>query len=60
MKPEILGMTEFAQRTGIKIGTLYQMQQRRQLPEPDGWINGGTRAWWLSTTIDRWQEARER
>ena len=58
MKPESLGMTEFAQRTGIKIGTLYQMQQRGQLPDPDGHINGGTRAWWLAATVDQWMKNR--
>lgn len=52
MTRRYLGFTEFAERIGVKTGTL----ARYRLPEPDALI-GRTRGW-TAETIDRWNAAR--
>lgn len=47
-----LSRTEFAERVGVKPGTL----SRYKLPEPDAMI--GDARGWLPSTIDKWNRER--
>lgn len=58
MNPRYLSRSEFAQRIGVKVGTL----SRYDLPEPDVIIGSGPRPTfgWSKETIDCWQQQRPR
>lgn len=60
MSREVLGMHEVAERTGIKIDTLYVMSTRGQLPEADQTVGKGRTKLWYPETIDEWNEKRSK
>jgi predicted DNA-binding transcriptional regulator AlpA len=53
---EWLTNTDIAERTGLKIDTLYKYRKRNTLPEPDKYI--GRTPVWKQETIDNWVSDR--
>lgn len=55
-----LGKSEFADRIGVKPGTLSRYILEGRVPEPDALIGIGERTvrGWLPETIDAWQASR--
>ncbi len=60
MSKQYLGLSDFAARIGVTLGTVQRYSGEGRLPEPDAYTGTGPRAvrGWLPETIDTWQAAR--
>lgn len=60
MIPRYLGITGFAEYTGLADSTIQSYLRKNMLPEPDIWyiMRGGRRPAWTTDTIEQWIDNR--
>lgn len=54
-KPEIWGLAEVADHLNVLRESVRRYYKRGDIPQPDGFMDGGRTAWWLKSTITEHQ-----